>query len=225
MWFYLLLAFLGLFFVLPFLWWLWATARVPRREAKAVLDELENMTRDIIAVAEQEFLPLSLDTLRQRPSASSWSIGECLQHLNLYGEYYLPALKKAMTEGKNAPQASFKATWLGEYFANMMLPKTNGELKTKMKTFKDKDPAQMPESIAVPNDVLEVFLQQQRQFLAGIAQARYCDLQGVSIPITISRMIRLTIGDTLRFNVFHNIRHLHQAQRALKMLSSTQVAA
>jgi len=187
---------------------------VPRRETKAVLDELENMTRDIIAIAERDFAPLTIEQLRQRPSAQAWSVGECLQHLNLYGEYYLPAMRNAIAGSTASAQNTFKGTWLGEYFANMMLPRPDGSLSTKMNSPKDKNPA-LAASIAVPDDVVAVFLQQQRDFLSGIAQARRADLQGIRIPITISRLIRLTLGDTLRFNVFHNIRHVHQAQRAI----------
>ena len=40
------------------------------------------------------------DALNQRLQQDSWSILECIEHLNLYGNYYLPEIEKQLTASK-----------------------------------------------------------------------------------------------------------------------------
>src|SRR6476469_8039738 len=64
-------------------------------------------------------------------SAEKWSAAQCLNHLNSYGKYYLPTIEKAMkySTKKNAA-VTYKSSWLGNYFYELMLPETP---KKKMK--------------------------------------------------------------------------------------------
>ncbi len=53
----------------------------------------------------------------------SWSILECLEHLNLYGDFYIPEIKNRIESSKTLPKENFKSRILGNYFAKSMLPK------------------------------------------------------------------------------------------------------
>ncbi|MCU0369592.1 MAG: DinB family protein, partial [Cyclobacteriaceae bacterium] len=143
-----------------------------------------------------------------KPSASGgWSIAQCLWHLNSYGEYYFPEIRKGLT--KNYPfNPEFKSSWLGNYFTNTMKP---GLKMKKYKAFKDHTPAPALDA----HEVVAKFIQQQEELLDLLKLARHTDLNKVRIPISISRWLKLKLGDVFQFIIAHNERHLQQAKRNL----------
>ncbi len=105
-------------------------------DSKKVTQDLTNRTQVNIKATEK-FSMISTEILNWRPEPDSWSILECFEHLNLYGDFYIPEIKKRIESSKTFPQKNFKSGLLGNYFAEMMLPK---EKLNKIKTFKDKNP-------------------------------------------------------------------------------------
>lgn len=67
----------------------------------------------------------------------------------------------------------------------------------------------------VDRDVLNLFLSQQKQHLAIIEQTKKVDLAKVKVPIALTNLIKTKIGDTLRFTIYHNERHVIQAKKVL----------
>lgn len=177
--------------------------------AATLLNELTMMTtRHLAEVRRWQQLPL--DQLNRQPHPGAWSALECLEHLNLYGDYYLPVIQQQMGKSKFAPRPYFRSGLLGNYFANSMLPQAK---LNKMKTFQDKNPA----GSRLDAGALTRFTQQQEQLLQILDQARNTDIGRIKIPITLSKWIRLKLGDTLRFVIYHHERHMQQAQRALNL--------
>ena len=177
-------------------------------ESQELLSDLSSRTRQHISIAE-EFEKRSFEDLIQRPAPGSWNVLECFQHLNLYGDFYLPEIEKEIRESKYPPQGVFKSGFLGNYFAQSMLPK---EKLNKMKTFRDKDPI----DIDLDTNVVTEFLRQQQQMLYLLRAAAKVDLNKTKVATSISKFIRLSLGDTFRVVVYHNQRHLEQALRALR---------
>ena len=56
----------------------------------------------------------------------------------------------------------------------------------------------------------EKFIEQQEHLLKIIESARSVGLRKVKIPISISRIVRLRLGDALMFVIYHNQRHVQQ---------------
>jgi len=180
-----------------------------KMSAATLLNELTLMSTRHLAEARR-WQKLSLEQLNQQPHPGAWSALECLEHLNLYGDYYLPAMQQQMQKSRLSPQQHFRSGLLGNYFANSMLPK---DKLNKMKTFQNMNPA----GSQLDAGALERFIEQQELLLQILEQARNTDLGRIRIPITISRWIRLKLGDTLRFVIYHNERHIQQALRALNL--------
>lgn len=143
-----------------------------------------------------------------RPSATGgWSIAQCLEHLNRYGNYYLPAIKQQLQKSKGGSSSNtFTPSWLGNYFTKMMEPATGTK---KIKAFK----AYIPPAGLDAQVVIVKFTGQQQTLLNLLQQSRQADLNKVKIPISISKILRLRLGDVLRFVVAHDERHLQQAAR------------
>lgn len=173
--------------------------------SEKLLSDLIERTQRNIEHAEK-YQHLSEELLNWKTNKESWSILECLEHLNLYGDFYIPEITKRMEQSKTIPRENFKSGFLGNYFAEMMLPKN--PIK-KMKTFKDKNPA----GSTLDKSTITRFIGQQEELLQLLEQARNVDLSKIKTAISISKLIKLKLGDTFRVVIYHNERHIAQANR------------
>ncbi len=144
-----------------------------------------------------------LQTLTWKENPTSWSILECLEHLNLYGDFYLPEIEKKIKQADSKNEDNFKSGILGNYFAQSMLPK---EKLNKMKTFKDKNPL----NTNLDRTVIDRFLDQQIKLLELLNLSRKVSLNKVKIDTSISKLIKLKLGDTFQFFINHISRHIAQ---------------
>lgn len=185
-------------------------------KSKELIDQLITESKEVLAYAEQ-LKSLSSEELNYRVSNESWSVLECLEHLNLYGRFYIPEMTKRINESKESRSEYFKSGALGNYFANSMLPK---EKLNKMKTFKEMNPIHSN----LDDSVIDEFISQQHDLLNLLEKARVYDLKKIKITISISKWVKLRLGDTFRFVINHNIRHIAQAKRVLNELSETRTS-
>jgi hypothetical protein len=51
--------------------------------------------------------------------------------------------------------------------------------------------------------------------LSLLHQARRIDLTKIRIPISLTKYIKLKLGDVFMFLIAHNMRHIKQAERAI----------
>ena len=89
-----------------------------------------------------------------------------------------------------------------------MLPK---EKLNKIKTFKDKNPM----GSDLDKVTIERFVLQQEQLLNLLDASRAKDLNKVKVPISISEWMKLKLGGVFRVVIYHNQRHILQANRVL----------
>ncbi|MFK7932707.1 MAG: DinB family protein [Saprospiraceae bacterium] len=182
-----------------------------------LIDDLVARTQDILnrTLPMQE---LSNAELNARTAPDSWSVLECMEHLNRYGDYYLAEMRKQM-DGSNRPATvEFKSNWLGNYFAGVMLPR---EKPNKMNSPKNMN----PHGSQLDKKVVETFIKQQKETLKLLAVAREKNLTKVTTGITLTQWIRIRLGDTFRVVVYHNVRHVLQMERVLKELNIEYQAA
>ncbi len=166
---------------------------------------LIEQTRQIINQAEK-LKNDDLSKLSWKSDETSWSILECLEHLNLYGDFYLPAIENKIKNSSSKSEPIVKSGVLGNYFAKSMLPKAK---LNKMKTFKDKNPL----NSKLDKSVIDKFIDQQIKLLELLNQSRNVSLNKVKIETSISSLIKLKLGDTFQFFINHIIRHLKQIDR------------
>lgn len=172
-----------------------------------VIEELLHLT-DCAIKGAQAFKELSGEDLNAKKDQTQWSILECLEHLNLYGDFYLPEIEKQLLKGAKASDNSiFKSGVIGNYFTNLM--KANDG---KMKSPKDKNPINSKLSAIT----IDRFLKQSETLKVLLNQGRNVDLTKTKAAISLSSMIKLRLGDTFRFYVYHIERHVLQAQRNIE---------
>ncbi|MGB3465130.1 MAG: DinB family protein [Cyclobacteriaceae bacterium] len=180
--------------------------KIPQQK---LLEDLSATTRDLLARVEP-FTTLSEEALNWRENKEKWSILECFEHLNRYGDFYIPECRHRMEAYKltGSNLTNFKSGLLGNYFSNLMLPSAQSK---KMQSPKDMNPVFSD----LDRSVLTEFTRQQKELLKLLSQSEQIDLNKVKTGISLTNWIKLKLGDTFRVVIYHNLRHVVQAEGIL----------
>ena len=177
-------------------------------------DLLNNLSQDVLKVKEAAafFAAADKNKLVYSTEAGKWSVVQVLEHLNAYNRHYLPTIERELASVTHDTNAWFNSGFWGEKFTKMMTPSTVYEVKNKMKTQKRMS---FPNSLNIET-VLKEFVAGQDRLLQLLERAKGKDLAKIHIPITLTKLIKLRLGDTFRFLIAHEQRHMIQARNAIK---------
>lgn len=148
--------------------------------------------------------------LNKRKDAKSWSALECIAHLNIYGNFYLPEIENAIANTSSGDSKNFKSGFLGGYFVNLIKPT---DKLTPMKTLEKFNTL----GSELNRDTLITFKEQQLKLLQLLSKASHVNLTKSRTAVSISKFIKMRLGDTLQFVIYHNQRHLIQAKKAIEL--------
>ncbi len=186
--------------------------------AMNTLEHLSQLTHNQKHTVIASFVPLVLPQLNYKPSSDSWSILECLEHLNRYSRYYNPILAKAIANNSDGNYLqTISYSWLGKKSLGIVRP-DNGK---KSKTVKHMN----PNNSQLGRQTMEEFLDHQTELLQLLDKAKGTNLNKKAIPVEFFKLLKLRIGETLEFVVLHQERHLQQALQVKKQLPVNQAAA
>ena len=180
-------------------------------KSEDLINKLQEDVRQIVVAAEH-FRTVDKIKLNYPPAEGSWSAIQALEHLNMYNRYYLPTIEKAVAIIPKEWNAWFVPGFFGDYFTRIMQPSNVYEVKNKMKTPK----GYRPDKALHSEEVLNEFIQHQNKLLQLLEVSRKRNLNEIRIPISISKLVKLKLGDTFRFLIAHEQRHMLQARNALK---------
>ncbi len=159
---------------------------------------------------------LSPDILQKQPSNEGWSIAQILEHLNFYSRHYIKAIEENLHYNQTQTQEIFKPGWFGNYFTNMMKPSSDNKVKNKMKAMKNATPPpEVDEKVA-----LDQFIDDQHVLLNLLQIAKSANLNRLRVPTSLTRLIKLKLGDTFRFFIAHEQRHMIQISNTLTQLTT-----
>ncbi len=185
---------------------------------KEFLQARKNETLMILEIIKNELEPLENDIFNTKPEPKKWSVAECIQHLNVTLEIYIPQMVLAVQNKHlySGQKENFTHSFIGKLAVKSMTPKENNEIPMKMKTFK----ILKPKLIEYRNsDVMEDFMGFQSDILNIIEDADNMNLQKPKIITAAGPLLKMRFGDALHFMVAHNRRHILQAQNVLKIIS------
>ncbi|OCB73079.1 DinB family protein [Flavobacterium crassostreae] len=172
-----------------------------------ILDLIETTRQNLNFV---ELLKQKKDAeLNWKENSENWSILECLQHLNLYGHFYIPEIEKTIKNSNHKSETKFRSGLLGNYFAESMLPK---QKLNKMKTFKDKNPL----NSLLDRKVIDEFINQQIKLIDLLNKSKTVSLNNNKVKISLTKWIKLKLGDIFRVVINHNFRHIKQIENNIK---------
>lgn len=177
-------------------------------------DLLNDLAQDVRKIKESAefFLNVDKSKLAYSPGNGRWSVVQALEHLNAYNRHYLSLIEKEISLVTNDTNTWFSSGYWGEKFTKMMRPSNVYEVKNKMKTSKKMS---FPNSLKV-DTVLKEFLAGQDRLLQLLEMAKGKDLAKIHIPLTITKLIKFRLGDTFRFLIAHEQRHIIQARNTIK---------
>jgi hypothetical protein len=187
-------------------------------EQRQFIEDLILITKENLNNVQQ-LEHASIEALNSKKSETSWSALECIQHLNLYSDFYHPEITKRLDDispfgggemGRISQVEQFKSSWLGKKFIDSV------RLKDRLKPMNS--PKKMNPSLIsseLNEDVLSKFKNDQKELLDLLNKSREVSLIKVKTAISISKMIKLHLGDTFGVLVHHNQRHVAQAMKAV----------
>ena len=188
--------------------------------SKKLLEDLMADVREIILEANN-LQNLDAGILQVQPAEGKWSVAQVLGHLNFYSSFYIKTIEERLHRHDTQPKDLFHPGWFGNYFTNMMKPSADKKIKNQMKTMKKA----IPPAHIDGNAALQQFIRDQHELLNLLQISLHADLNRIRIPLTISNLLTLKLGDTFRFFVAHEQRHMLQIKNTLAMLKEDAVTA
>lgn len=185
--------------------------------ATAHTESLVKRAQTILDTAQAKFSKLSEEQLNWKADAESWSILECLEHLNRYSKFYHSEIENAIAKfaGSNAP-AEVKYSWFGKKSIDVVDPNNVKPQKTIKRM--------NPQNSQLTKQTLEQFLSYQKDSRKLIQRISQIDFNKKAIRVEFFKLIKLRIGEAMEFMVSHEERHLAQACRVLDARKSVSAA-
>lgn len=173
-------------------------------ELREQLAGIEAIKRDARELVEG----LTEAQLTWRPEPSRWSIAQCLQHIVLSGEGYLPRLGdliEASRQRTRLGRPSFRPGFVSSWFIRSMEPPP----RFKAKTFR----AMEPPPAVTPDAVLRSFFAFHDELAARVRAMHGVDPNGARMRSPFFRPLRFTLGQVVALLITHARRHLWQARQ------------
>ena len=144
-------------------------------------DFLDALTADVTGlreIANRRFRTLTDDQLNRGPGPGKWSVGQCLEHLNIVGGLYLPVMSrklKAAQQRGSSPSEVVKHGYFGQKMTDAMrVPASEKPLQTPQQY--------APSGSRLPRTVVEVFSRQLDELSSLLEQARRVNMNAIRIP-------------------------------------------
>ncbi|MGB8474163.1 MAG: DinB family protein [Candidatus Acidiferrum sp.] len=149
---------------------------------------------------------LTEEQLNWGPAPDSWSVGQCLEHLSLTNEAYLPAISAALQGKPDAPAEQITPGWFGRWFIRSIVePSPKGRRVSA--------PSRIKPTARQELSVLDRFLSINKACRELIIQARGKNVNSIRFRNPFVPGIRFTVGTGFEIIAGHERRHLLQAER------------
>ena len=163
------------------------------------LDEADQRATGLVQGLREE-------QLNWRPDPRSWSIGQCLDHLCVTNDVYLPPIAQALEGEPKGAASEITPGWFGRFFLKKVVEPSPESSRLKA-------PKKIVPSSRIDTSVLDRFLVGNRSVRQLIERAREYDVNRIRFRNPFVPLIRFTVGTGLKIVTRHEHRHLLQAQR------------
>jgi len=150
---------------------------------------------------------LTPEQLNWHPGPNAWSIGQCLEHLCITNEVYLPAISSSLA-GK--PLSAAEDIVPGRFTRWFI----NSYIEPSAQSKRANAPTKIVPGARVDPSVLDRFLRSNQAARELVRHASSYDVNRIRFRNPFIPVIRFTVGAGLEIVSRHQRRHLVQAQRA-----------
>lgn len=142
-----------------------------------------------------------------KPDEKSWSIGECLVHLNLVADAYLPRLEAAVRKNKPRDEGPFTYGFVARKMIDGMRPGAS-----TLSASRSLNPSEGGARSTVEKaSTLRAFDTYTDRYVAVCERADGLNLAKIKIRYPFFWLLRLPLGATLEITGLHALRHARQA--------------
>lgn len=148
-----------------------------------------------------------------RPNPRSWSAAECLSHLSISTEMFLPVLRKAIEDGRAKGLkggSTPKMDLMGRVLRWFLEPPIHSRVKTTAPF--------VPRSVRAKSEALAEFTTFQQQLKALIRETRELDPSKMKVVSPFDKRVKYNVFSAFRIITAHQRRHLWQAEQAVAAL-------
>lgn len=149
---------------------------------------------------------LTVEQLNWQPASGAWSIGQCLEHLCLSTEKYLPPVSAALVNQPVSPVQEIVPGWFARWFLRSFI-------EPSPKTKRGSAPRKIVPSARVEPSVVERFLRGNRETRELIRRAEAYNVNRIRFVNPFISILRFTVGTGFMVTCGHERRHLLQAER------------
>ncbi len=173
-------------------------------EITSLVSELELVSEN----AKKTFGHLSAAQINWKPSAESWSVGQCFEHLIKINSEYFSEFENIIKGEKKQNFWESYSPFSG-FFGNLMFKSLSPKAERKLKAPKVARPATSDISPAI----IEDFAKHQAEMIDKIRQTENLDTKKIILTSPFIKAITYSLFDTYRIIVTHEKRHFQQAER------------
>jgi hypothetical protein len=167
-----------------------------------LIDELDTTDRRASDLARG----LSPEQLNWKPTDDVWSVGQCLQHLYVANEVYLPAIAHALDDRPPSPVQDITPGWFGRWFIRTYIEPSSRSKRARA-------PRKISPAGQIDPSVLDLFLRSNDVARDLVHRAGAYDINRIRFRNPFIPLLRFTVGTGLEIVWAHQRRHLLQAER------------
>ena len=175
--------------------------------------QIQALKNELAATSESSktlFFAHTENDLLRSPAKGGWSAAECLEHLTITSNSFLPtfaqAREKAVRESLHSP-APYSLDIIGRIFVKILEPPVR---------FGAPAPPQfLPATPTSAKATLEAFLDSQNRVMKELDQSEGISMVNVKVTSPANSLIKYNLYSAYRILTAHQRRHLAQAGKAL----------
>ena len=167
------------------------------------LDESDQRAKDL-------GIRLTVEQLNWQAAPGTWSIGQCLEHLCIANEAYLPPICVALDDKSFGSTPEITPGWFARWFIR-------NYIEPSSQTKRAPAPKRIVPGSKVESSVLDRFLSTNQDARHLIRRAAAYDVNRIRFKNPFVRGIRFTVGTGLQIICGHERRHLLQAERVKQL--------
>lgn len=179
-----------------------------------LIKEVETITQNNLKFISKRVSRLSASQKNWRPNEYTWSLIDIFSHLNEFSRFYHEAITSKIARTRyTEPKENFVSSPLGKAGWSSMKLGNAKNVKRKFNAPKAYNPTF--EKDIVDESAIEHFTAYQSEWLEILEKVKTVNIRRVKIPISISKIVKFRLGDTLLYVTYHNERHVQQAVNLL----------
>jgi len=156
--------------------------------------------------AQELVIGLNPEQLNWRPAPGAWSVGQCLEHLCIANEVYLPAISASLAGRPASPVREIMPGWFARWFIRSYIEPSPRSRHASA-------PKKIVPGARVEPSVLDRFLRGNQSARELVGHAGDYDVNSVRFRNPFIPVLRFTVGTGLEIVSRHQVRHLLQAER------------